>query len=269
MQSDPPNGPPGGPGSGPAPGQPAHSGAAGAPPPDPATMAAPAAGTVTAAPPPPVAADRRVPCPRCGEPAQAGQEVCLRCGALVGRSYRRPPSWRVPAALAGLGVLLIGAGAGFGVAELTHDDDKDKKPISLTPRRPVAPAPETTAPPTTTTTAPSTVEPTDATTTGTTPTTPPTGGAAPLTTWPTGKTGWTVVLAAVTDRGQAEGRAQAAAGQQISAGILAGKEYKGFGKKQWVVFMGQYESKAAAARAEKAYSQKGFPGKPTQIKPKK
>src|SRR5207248_8590627 len=144
--------------------------------------------------PPPVVTDRRVPCPRCGELAEPGQEVCLRCGALIGRSYRRPPSWRVPAALAALGVLLIGAGAGFGVAELTHHKSSKKKtgPISLNPT-----APSTTAPPLTTT-APTTPPPktTPPTTTPTT-TTPPSGGAnagAPLTTWPSGTRAWTVVL---------------------------------------------------------------------------
>jgi cell division septation protein DedD len=232
-------------------------------------MAAPAQGTTATAAPPPVMVDRRVPCPRCGEPAEAGQEVCLRCGALVGRSYRRPPSWRVPAALAALGVLLIGAGAGFGVAELTHDKDKDKKkPISLTPK-PTTPTPvEPTAP--TTTTAPTTpTQPTNPTTTTTTPTTPQTGGTTALATWPAGKTGWTVLLTTLPDRGQAEGRASSAAAQQISAGVLNGADYRGFKKNEWLVFMGQYESKAAAARAGKSYAKKGFPGEPRRIRPKK
>ncbi|MEA2307835.1 MAG: hypothetical protein QOI65_121 [Thermoleophilaceae bacterium] len=236
------------------------AGAAGAPPPDPATLAAPAA-TATAAPPPSTA-DLRVPCPRCGEPAQPGQEICLNCGALVGRSYRRPPSWRVPAALAALGVLLIGAGAGFGVAELTHGKDK-KKPISLTPSRPVTPSTTATTPPPAATT---TTQPTSPTTTGTTPTTPQT---ATLTTWPAGTTGWTVVLTTMPDRNQAEARARSAAGQQISAGVLKGSDYRGFKKTEWVVFMGQYDSKSAAARAGKGYAKKGFPGKPEQIRPKK
>ena len=94
-----------------------------APPPSPETLAGL---------PPPVVTDRRVPCPRCGELAEPGQEICLRCGALVGRYYRRPPSWRIPAALAALGVLLVGAGVGFGVAELTHHKSAKKSaPVSL------------------------------------------------------------------------------------------------------------------------------------------
>jgi hypothetical protein len=168
-----------------------------------------------------------------------------------------------------LGVLLIGAGAGFGVAELTHDKDKKKKPISLTPKRvppavplatppPTTTAPTTTAPPTTTNTAPTTTD------------TAPTGGAAPgtLTTWPPGKAGWTVLLITTTNKSEAEKTAHNAARESISAGILDSDDYAGFQKDSWVAFMGQYDSKAAAKRAAKSYQQKGFSGTPTEIKPK-
>jgi hypothetical protein len=213
-----------------------------------------------------------VACPRCGELAEPGQEVCLRCGALVGRAYRRPPGWRLPATLAALGVLLIGAGAGFGIAELTHDKGgKKKKPISLTPTRPVTPTqPPTTTLPTTPTTPPTTTTPTTPGTT--TPTSPQTGGspsATGLTTWPVGKSGWTVVLVTTKKRTEAESRARAAAGRQISAGLLKGADYAGFAPGEWIVFMGQYDTRTAAARAEQAYAAKGFAGKPRQITPKK
>jgi hypothetical protein len=201
--------------------------------------------------------------------AEPGQEVCLRCGALVGRRYRRPPSWRVPAALAALGVLLIGAGAGFAIAELTHTKGGGKKkPISLTPTVPLTP----TAPPVPTVTTPSTA--TTPPTTSTTPTTPtpPSGGAnsgALLTPWPTGKRGWTVILLVTRDRARAQARARAAAAAAISAGVLRGAGYAGFKPQEWVAFMGQYDNRAAAARAAKGYATKGFAGKPRFIKPKK
>ena len=183
----------------------------------------------------------------------------------MGRAYRRPPSWRLPAALAALGVLLIGAGAGFGVAELTHKHHKKKKPISLTPSRPLTPtttAP-TTAPPTTTSTqtAPTTAPPT-------TTTAPPTGGTASLTTWPAGSSGWTVVLLEINDRGQARARARDAARHSISAGVLRGSDYAGFNRGTWIAFAGQYPRRAAAARAEKRYAKKGFPGNPRFVKPR-
>jgi len=222
--------------------------------------------------PPPVVSDRRVPCPRCGELGEPGQEVCLRCGALIGRSYRRPPSWRVPAALAALGVLLIGAGAGFGVAELTHHkSSKKNRPISLnpaTPRTTAPPLPTTTTPTTTaTTTPPKATTPTTPTTT-----TPPSGGAnagAQLTTWPPATRGWTVVLITTKDEARARSRAREAAVKSISAGVIHGADYAGFAKDEWIVFMGQYPKRAAAAKAAKSYASKGFSGNPRFIKPKK
>jgi hypothetical protein len=174
----------------------------------------------------------------------------------------------VPAALAALGVLLIGAGAGFGIAELTHHKDKKKKPISLTPKGPVTPVPPvaTTAP----TTAPPTTAPTTTSTSPTTTDTTPTGGAgaATLTTWPPGKSGWSVVLITTTNKSEAEKTATNAAKESISAGILDSDEFEGFQKGSWVAFMGQYDTKAAAKRAAKSYQQKGFSGTPTRIKPK-
>jgi hypothetical protein len=229
-----------------------------------AAAAAPA-GAAAAAPPPPLA-DRRVLCPRCGEPAEPGQEVCLRCGAPVGRAYRRPPSWRLPAALAALGVLLVGAGAGFGIAELTHDNKSKKKPISLTPKQPVTPAPTGPTGPTTPT-GPS--GPTGATT----PSGPsgPTGASTSvtLTSWPAGQKGWTVVLMVGKDRGKVEERARAAARSSISAGVLKGDDYQGFKPGVWVAFMGQYDKREGAQKAKKTYASKGFSGKPREITPKK
>jgi hypothetical protein len=219
--------------------------------------------------PPPVVSDRRTPCPRCGEVAEPGQEVCLRCGALVGRHYRRPPSWRLPAALAALGVLLIGAGVGFGVAELTHHKGSKKSaPVSLNPTAPSTPVPPpTTAPPKTITTAP------PSTTTSTTPppTTTPSGGAngsPTLTVWPSSTRGWTVVLLITNDKAKATARARDAARKAISAGVIHGSDYAGFNRADWIVFMGQYPKRDAAARAEKGYAAKGFSGTPRFIKPK-
>jgi hypothetical protein len=232
-------------------------------PPESGTAVPPAPGA-----PPPSVADRRVPCPRCGELAEPGQEVCLRCGALVGRAYRRPPSWRLPAALAGLGVLLIGAGAGFGVAELTHHKSNKKTPISLTPKEPVTTAPTVTTPPPTPTGPSGPSGPSGASG----PSGPTSGGSAAgatLTQWPAGKSGWAVVLTKAKSRKEAEDRARQAARSSISAGVIHGADYAGFGADQWIAFMGQYDSRAAASRAEKAYAAKGFPGKPHKVSPKK
>jgi hypothetical protein len=224
-----------------------------------------------AALPPPVTSDRRNACPNCGEPAEPGQEICLRCGARVARDYRRPPGWRVPAALAALGVLLIGAGAGFGVAELTHKKARKKEPISLTPIRPVTPVPTRTVtapPPTTTPTGPS--GPNGAAT-GPSGPTGATGGAKPnetLTSWPTGHTGWTVILASSKDRAQAAARARSAAKHSISAGVIRTDSFKHLPRATWMAFMGQYDSKKAASRAQKRYASQGYKGSPLFLQPK-
>ena len=233
-----------------------------APPPSPETLAGL---------PPPVVTDRRIPCPRCGELAEPGQEICLRCGALVGRHYRRPPSWRIPAALAALGVLLVGAGVGFGVAELTHHKSAKKSaPVSLNPTAPrTTAAPSTlTTPSSTTTTAPPKTTPT--TNTAPTTTTPSGGanGSAALTVWPSTTRGWTVVLLITRDRAKAMSRARDAARKSISAGVIHGSDYSGFNRADWIVFMGQYPRRDAAVRAQKGYAAKGFSGKPRFIKPK-
>jgi cell division septation protein DedD len=168
-------------------------------------------------------------------------------------------------------VLLIGAGAGFGVAELSHDDgDKKSEPVSLTPKTPVAPA---APPPAATTTAPTTTAPTTTapSTTDTAPTTTettPAGGAGSLTTWPPGKSGWTVLLITSTNKEEAEKQAREAAKKSISAGVVDSDEFKGFQKDSWIAFMGQYDTKAAAKRASQSYKDKGFAGTPTELTPK-
>src|SRR5438067_1319556 len=56
-----------------------------------------------------------------------------------------------------------------------------------------------------------------------------TGGASAggglLTTWPAGKTGWTVVLTKLKDKKRAQDRARAAARKSISAGVISGADY--------------------------------------------
>src|SRR3954471_21986734 len=59
-------------------------------------------------------------CPHCGEPGEADQLVCLHCGGRVGLDYRRPPGWKLPAAIVAIVALLAVAGFGFGLREITH-----------------------------------------------------------------------------------------------------------------------------------------------------
>ena len=229
-----------------------------------------------AQPPPPQAADRRLACPECGEPAEQGQELCLRCGARVGRTYRRPPGWRVPAALAALGILLIGAGAGFAVADLTHDDGKKEKTVVPLGTRTTTPAPSvpTTPPSTTTTTgADRGVKPVPGPG-GSTGSTPPAGGKAPPTggagsagagaggptgtPWPKGVTAYTVALATTKTRAAAQAQLAKASKRDFPAGILRASDYVGL-PGPWVVFSSQYRTSDDAKRAAIVFAKEGFP----------
>jgi hypothetical protein len=64
-------------------------------------------------------------CPTCGAPAERGQLICLECGSRIALAYRRPPSWRVPAAIIAVIVLATGAGLYFGIDALTDDAEKE------------------------------------------------------------------------------------------------------------------------------------------------
>jgi hypothetical protein len=48
----------------------------------------------------------RAPCAACGAPLRDDQDWCLQCGAARAQ-IRRPPDWRIPAALIGVIVGLI------------------------------------------------------------------------------------------------------------------------------------------------------------------
>ncbi len=51
--------------------------------------------------------------------------MCLECGSRVALGYRRPPSWRVPAAiLAGVVVLAVG-GTAFAIKRIGDDAERE------------------------------------------------------------------------------------------------------------------------------------------------
>src|SRR4051812_47364658 len=78
-------------------------------------------------------------CPNCGEPAESGQLMCLECGARLALDYQRPPSWRLPAAIVGIVLLLAGVGVAIALAAVTGDAEKT---TAAAPTQPVAAAPQ-------------------------------------------------------------------------------------------------------------------------------
>src|SRR4051794_18602633 len=90
-------------------------------------------------------APEQLDCPSCGAPAEAGQLMCLECGSRLALDYQRPPTWRLPAAIVGLIVLIAGAGVAFALAQVSDDAGKT---TANAPTQPVANAAPADTPPT-------------------------------------------------------------------------------------------------------------------------
>lgn len=194
-------------------------------------------------------------CPRCGTPHEANQEYCLECGLRLpvearglvpglGRAWRRqlgwyPGDWVWPSLLA----LLIAALAGIGAAAFVSHDQKRADYVTGT--SPFGAPPVTIAPPPERTT-PSLTAPT--TPTGTGPTPPGTTSAPPpaLKEWPTGKSGWTVVLASLPSaNGRPFALAQARAAEHSglqAVGIIDSSKFASLHPGYYVLFTGIYTS---------------------------
>nr|MDQ3936974.1 SPOR domain-containing protein [Actinomycetota bacterium] len=239
----------------------------------------PQAGQLVSAAPP--AAVAGVACPQCGSPAEAGQEMCIVCGARIAPvTGGKPRGWLLPAVLAGLGVLLVGTAVAFGVVELTSEDDVKKGDVADLAGDPKPPPPATTTEPqppaSTTPTIPpasggDTPPPKDQTQPAdppetTTPSEPSTGTPAE---WPAGKTAYTVVLVSATSRNAADAKAEQAIKRGIEAGVLRSDDFSTLRPGYWVVFAGQFDTSEQATRAADRYASQGFGGGyPRQVKPK-
>ncbi|MBA3261616.1 MAG: zinc ribbon domain-containing protein [Thermoleophilaceae bacterium] len=168
------------------------------------------------------------PCPRCGEPAEPGQLVCLECGnriALKEEGSDRRSFENLPAVALLLCVVVIGAGAfGFALSELTSDSNND----SAAADRPEQPAPATEAPQTDTDTGASQQ-----------------ASQSLLLEWPKDLTAYTVVLVTTGDRPAARRVARKAAKTGLEAGLLRSDDFD-LGTNLWIVFAGRFDTRASA-----------------------
>jgi zinc-ribbon domain len=171
-------------------------------------------------------------CPRCGAPAERGQLVCVDCGERLaltqsrgGRSFDNLPSVALL-----LCVVILGAGAlGFGLAELTGDDDGDVEAADRTAQ----PAPE----------ADSGSAQTD---------TEAADDAGQerqslLMQWPDDVRAYTVVLVTTGDRPAGRRVAVEAAHAGLEAGLLDSDEYD-LGTDLWIVYAGRFDTQQSAER---------------------
>jgi hypothetical protein len=214
-------------------------------------------------------------CPRCGTPSRSGQEYCLECGERLrpaGGMFGRlaaawqqrlgwyPGDWIWPVLL-----FLLLAVAGATAAIVLSDAGAGNSTIVATQSG--APHSPTAAPPTTTVALPTVPSgtPTGAPATPTSP--PPATTTAPrpgsLTAWPTGQSGYTVVLESIPGgsggRDLALARARSASRSGLpQVGFLDSSGYSSLHPGYYVVFSGIYSSRGEADRAQVAANAKGF-----------
>jgi hypothetical protein len=216
---------------------------------------------------PPRDAPPELACPRCGTPYAPNQEYCLECGLRLpveahglvprlGRAWQRrvawyPGDWIWPSLLALVIAALAGLGAG---AFVSHD-----RGVQYADRTsPVSPVTSTLTPPETTT-QPTT--PTPKPKRHATPP-PPAAPAAPKN-WPTGQSGYTVVLQSLPStngRSFALAQAQAALHAGVpSVGILDSSQFSSLHPGYYVLFSGVYHSFDDANAALTTVQSHGYP----------
>jgi hypothetical protein len=216
-------------------------------------------------------AQAELACPRCGTPYAYGQEYCLECGLRLpaeprglvprlGHAWRRrlpwyPGDWVWPSLLA----LVIAALAGIGAAAFVSHD---RGPQYADRTSPVGTVSSTLSPPETATQPAATTTTPKAKAKKTRPTAPRAATATPAS-WPTGQSGWTVVLQSLpTTNGRAFALAQARAALHAGVadvGILDSSQFSSLHPGYYVLFSGVYHSFDDANTAATTVQSHGFP----------
>jgi septal ring-binding cell division protein DamX len=214
--------------------------------------------TETPAPPAPV--ERR--CPHCGAHLSAEQEWCLDCGSAVGTRIAQPRGWRVPLAVVGSLLALALIALVLVIVELSSPAEKIVAvPQTPTPGAAATPAPQTTPPP---------EEGGAAPTPSATPAPESAAPTANLATWPQGKTAWTIVLNSSGTRDDAERLASELATKGVPAvGVIDSNDFESLGPDSFVIFSGQYASRALAEEALTQIRDQAGGGSTRRIVPKK
>jgi septal ring-binding cell division protein DamX len=201
-------------------------------------------------------------CPRCGAPMTEEQEWCLVCGAAVGTRVVAAPGWRGPLIVAGVIAVIAAVAIAVAIVQLADDTRQVAQTPPATTEATPTPPPATTPVPTTTP-EPGLTDPTatpEATATPETTATPEStatpeatatpGAGSGTAEWPSGKSGWTVVLASTTSESSAKGKAASFASDGISGvGVLRSDDFSSLKAGYWVVFAGQYDTQDEARDA--------------------
>jgi hypothetical protein len=229
-------------------------------------------------------------CPKCGVAYEPTQEYCLECGArlpvnrgvvgVLASAWQRkfawyPGDWIWPTLL--FLVLTIAATAAALAANAAQNKNSEgtivrtDTPVSVGPGATPTNVTATTGPATlpavtnspTITTGPLPNAPGTATGPGATPTTPAQQNPNALTTWPAGKSGYTVVLESLpvsNGKAAALARARQAKAKGVEdVGVLTSAQYSSLHAGYYVVFAGIYGNAAQAAAAVSNAHTHGFP----------
>jgi cell division protein FtsN len=193
-------------------------------------------------------------CPRCGEPSEPGQLVCLECGkrlALTEVETERRRFDNLPAVVILMTLIVLAAGAiGFALGELGSDSDRDVEASNGTTEA------ATTEP----------AQPPQDEETGAIKGAPQKATQSPLLEWPKDTSGYTVVLVTTEDRSAAERVALEAARAGVEAGLLRSDDFN-LGEGFWIVFAGRFDDQASAERQSANLAER-YPGAyATQVTP--
>ena len=212
-------------------------------------------------------------CPNCDAHLAPDQDWCLECGSAVKIRIRTAPDWRVPLAIVGTVVTLAAAAFVFLLVSLSNSANRSAAAAVAAPTVKTTPAvaapkvkPGATAPSTPAGTAPSTPA-------GTAPSTPAATGPSTKTatsttaaatagigSWPSGVTGYTVVLGVIPGKAAATTSATKIASAGIPVGVLDSSDYSSMTPGDWIVFSGTYTTRAEAATAASQLQAKGQTG---------
>ena len=185
-------------------------------------------------------APSETPCAYCGAHMAVDQEWCLECGSAR-TLIHRSPDWRIPVAIVAGVVLLALVGFAIALVNLSSQTSHSAQAQSTAAKTTLAPAP-----------APAKPKP----------------KLAPVSSWPTGVSGWTVQLAQRRFKNKAFATARRVEQDGLHAGVLNSSDHPTMIPGYWIVFDGRYPDRATAQTAALKLGPKGYPrAHPVRVAP--
>jgi hypothetical protein len=210
------------------------------------------------------AANVEARCPHCGEPGETDQLVCLHCGGRIGLDYRRPPGWKLPAAIVAIVVLVAAVAFGWVLREITHNAKTEVANAPAGKATGGAAAPSKPRPTTPKSTAPSAAKKSPARPRAKaapkrTARTPPAAAVDFPGTWPPAKNGFTVILTSTDNPRAAAGTTRTVRQAGVPGGYLRSNDYPSLQKGFWYIYGGVYDTRGQAQKAIAEFG-RGYPG---------